>query len=117
MIKKEIAEKLFKAELKQEKVQLGMYQDLENELRAIVPKLNKLEKVSDERLDVGVKYSRLKDEESKLVAEIKEDKRVLEKKLSEAKSKAKELGVDLDVNFIEKNLKQLESAIRANTAF
>lgn len=100
-----------------QKVQLGLYQDLENKLRSIAPKFKQLEKLSDERRDIGVKFSKLKDQEASLVEEIKADGRVLEKELSIAKSKVKELGVDVDFSFIEKNLKQIDVAIKSNTAF
>jgi len=100
-----------------QKVELGIYQDLENKLRSIVPKFNQLEKISEERQDVGIKFSKLKDQESSLAQEIKADGRVLEKDLSIAKAKVKELGVDVDFSFIERNLKQIDSAIKSNTAF
>ena len=100
-----------------QKVELGIYQDLENKLRSIVPKFKQLEKISEERQDVGIKFSKLKDQESRLAEEIKADGRVLEKELSIAKAKVKELGVDVDFSFIEKNLKGIDSAIKSNTSF
>ena len=104
-------------ELKSEVVELGIVQDLEAKVKAMVPTYNELEKTSEERQDLGIEYSKLKDKEKKLVSTLEGDARVIEKDLDNAKKKAKDLGVTLDTKFIENNLKQLKGAIKANTAF
>ena len=100
------------------KVELGLVQDLEDRVYNMVPIYEELVEISEKRLDLGIEYSSLKDKEAKLAATLKEEKSIILSELNEAKSKAKELGIELDVGVvIEKQLKDLDYAILANTAF
>ena len=99
------------------RVELGLQQDLESKLKSLVPMFNDFEQVADERQDAGVKYSRLQDQEKKLANKLEADARELRRAVDDYKQKAKELGVDADVAFIEKNLNMLEKGIRATRAF
>ena len=117
---REVFNKLFKedkTELSAQKLELGIVQDLESKLKQIIPDFRELEETSDKRQQVGIEYSKLKDKEKKLVSKIQGDSRELSRDLEKAKSKAKELGVDINTSFIEKNLSQLDSAIKSQTAF
>ena len=99
-------------------IELGLVQDLEDRVYDMVPIYEELVETSDERGQVGIEYSKLKDKEAKLVATLKGEKSIILSELNEAKAKAKELGIELDVGVvIEKNLEDLESAIRVNIAF
>jgi hypothetical protein len=99
-------------------IELGLVQDLEDRVYDMVPVYEELVETSDERGQVGIEYSKLKDKEAKLVATLKEEKSIILFELNEAKAKAKELGIELDVGVvIEKQLEDLESAIRVNIAF
>jgi len=100
-----------------EKVELGLQQDLEAKLKSLVPMFNDFEQIADERQDAGIKYSRLQDQEKKLAASLEADAKELRRAVEDYKQKAKELGVDADVAFIEKNLDMLEKNIRATRAF
>lgn len=104
-------------ELTKVEVELGAIQDLESEIREIVPVFKKLETVSDERADAGIKYSKLKDEEKSLISEIEGEYRTIEKKLEKLKSSAKDLGVSIDTKFIEQNLTGLKQGINALKSF
>ena len=55
-------------ELKSEKVELGIVQDLEAKVKDMIPTYNELEKTSEQRQDIGIEYSKLKDKEKKLVS-------------------------------------------------
>ena len=117
---REVFNKLFKeekVELSTEKIELGIVQDLESKLKKMIPDFRELEKVSEKRQDVGIEFSKLKDLEKKISNKLKGDARELNRDLDKAKDKAKELGVDIDTSFIEKNLSQLNSAIKSQTAF
>ena len=104
--------------LKKHKVELGLVQDLEDRVYDMIPIYEELVETSEKRLDLGIEYSSLKDKEAKLASTLKYEKSIILSELNEAKSKAKELGIELDVGVvIEKQLKDLESAILANTAF
>ena len=104
-------------ELSKVEVELGAIQDLESEIKEIVPVFKKLEKVSDERADAGIKYSKLKDKEKSLVSEIEGEYRTIEKKLEKLKSSAKDLGVTIDTKFIEQNLINIKQGIKSLTSF
>ena len=100
-----------------EKVELGLQQDLEAKLKSLVPMFNDFKQVAEERQDAGIKYSRLQDQEKKLAATLRSDAKVLRRAVEDYKQKAKELGVDADVAFIEKNLVGLEKGISSTMAF
>ena len=107
-----------KVNLKNHKVDLGLVQDLEDRVYDMIPIYEELVETSEKRLDLGIEYSSLKDKEAKLASTLKYEKSIILSELNEAKSKAKELGIELDVGVvIEKQLKDLEIAILANTAF
>lgn len=106
-----------KVELSSEKIELGSVQDLESKVRAMVPEYQELEKTSDQRIEVGIEYSKLKDKEKKLAASLESDAKSIEKDLEKVKKQAKDLGVDIDTNFVEQNLKGLKQGIKASLAF
>ncbi len=99
-------------------IELGLVQDLEDRVYDMIPIYEELVETSEKRLDLGIEYSSLKDKEAKLASTLKYEKSIILSELNEAKSKAKELGIELDVGVvIEKQLEDLEYAILANTAF
>jgi len=110
-------EKAVFAKLSTQKVELGLQQDLEAKLKSLVPMFNDFKQVAEERQDAGIKYSRLQDQEKKLAATLRSDAKVLRRAVEDYKQKAKELGVDADVAFIEKNLVGLEKGISSTMAF
>ena len=110
-------EKAVFAKLSTDKVELGLQQDLEAKLKSLVPMFNDFKQVAEERQDAGIKYSRLQDQEKKLAATLRSDAKVLRRAVEDYKQKAKELGVDADVAFIEKNLVGLEKGISSTMAF
>ena len=99
------------------KIDLGLVQDLEDRVFDIVPKYEELVELSDKRLEAGLVYSRLKEQEEKLAYSLESEGEEIERQLDKAKEKAIELGIELDTDFIDKQLKGLKSAIMANTAF
>jgi len=99
-------------------IELGLVQDLEDRVYDMIPIYEELVETSEKRLDLGIEYSSLKDKEAKLASTLKYEKSIILSELNEAKEKAKELGIELDVGVvIEKQLEDLEYAILANTAF
>jgi seryl-tRNA synthetase len=103
--------------LSAQKIELGSVQDLEARVKAMVPDFNELQKTSDQRLEVGIEYSKLKDKEKKLASSLESDAKGIEKDLEKVKQQAKDLGVDVDTKFIESNLKGLKQGIKSSTAF
>ena len=64
---------------------------------------------NEQKVDFYIQYRDLKDKVDRLVEEVKEEKNEILSQLDEAKSKANELGIELDVGtLIEKELDQLD---------
>ena len=90
-------------------IELGLVQDLEDRVYDIVPKYEELKETNEQKVDFYIQYRDLKDKVDRLVEEVKEEKNEILSQLDEAKSKANELGIELDVGtLIEKELDQLD---------
>jgi hypothetical protein len=93
------------------KIELGSVQDLEARVKAMVPDYNDFVKTKEDRVDLGIEYSKLQDKEKKLAASLKSDAKGIEKDLDKVKQQAKDLGVDVNVKFIESNLTALTAGL------
>ena len=90
-------------------IELGLVQDLEDRVFDIVPKFEELKEINEQKVDFYINYEDLKDKVDRLVKEVIEEKNEILSQLDEAKSKANELGIELDVGVvIEKELDQLD---------
>jgi predicted nucleic acid-binding Zn-ribbon protein len=104
-------------ELAKIEVELGALQDLESKAKSLVPLFQKLDKVSEEVSDAKILYSKLLDQSNKIVAELRGEARVITSDLQKLKTKAKELGVNLETKVIDKILEDLEKGIKAIISF
>ena len=98
-------------QLSKDSVELGIVQDLEARVKAMVPDYNDFVKTKEDRVDLGIEYSKLQDKEKKLVASLKSDAKGIEKDLEKVKQQAKDLGVNVNVKFIESNLTALTAGL------
>lgn len=100
MIKKEIAEKLFKAELAQEKVELGITQDIQSDLDSVSQSVKSVRRVM---IDAEVMLGK----NAKALVTIK-------KAIDRVEKVAKEIGADEVIKVVQKqktNVNELESNI------
>ena len=102
-----------KTELKAEKVELGLKDDIDSDVKSLVPKFKDLGKLLNERNETFAKYEKL---DKKLLAE---ENYLLDKAIDigeavdRLKKAEKELGVDANSSYYEKQINNLKTAIKS----
>ena len=105
MIKKEIAEKLFKAELKQEKVELASMQKVESLYKQLDKAMTAIERPASDVRNAAVQGEKLSSDGIQLAEQVL-------KQIEDVKKAAKELGVNLDIDGYESGAKSMLKAIQ-----
>jgi len=104
---------LNKVELKSEKIELGLVDDIESELKVLVSDYNSLSKLHQEYIELFRKAELLGQKRNQGEKEILNKAKGFEQKVDKLKKAGKELGVDVNANYYEKQVAGLKNAIKS----
>jgi hypothetical protein len=101
-----------KSIVKGEKVDLALVDDIDNELKSLVSEYKSLSKLHQEYIEKFRKAEILGQKRDKEEKQILNKAKGFEKKVDKLKKAGKELGVDVNANYYEKQIASLKSAIK-----
>jgi hypothetical protein len=101
-----------KSIVKGERVELALVDDIDNELKSLVSEFKSLSKLHQEYIEKFRKAEILGQKRDKEEKQILNKAKGFEKKVDKLKKAGKELGVDVNANYYEKQIASLKSAIK-----